>query len=168
MSTDDPYRTPDDPQHQPELGQQPEYGQAPPPPPVYGQQPYDQAPPPAYGQQPYGQQPPPVYGQTPYGGQPYGAPYNLPPSGYVPAPTPGPTGSTIALIVVSAIIVLTCYGIIIGAPSLIMSIIAASKASTDPAGAAHLTKIGWIVLGVLFGIAALAIGVGIAFAVSNG
>ena len=68
---------------------------------------------------------------------------------------------------ISAILVVTCYGIVIGAPSLIMSIIAASKASTDPAGAAHLTKIGWIVLGVLFGIAALAIGVGIAFAISS-
>jgi uncharacterized RDD family membrane protein YckC len=79
-------------------GQQPQYGQQPPPPPGYGQPP----PPPGYGQQPpppagYGQPPPPPgYGQ-PYGApQQYGAPPVYPggPNAYgMPAPVlPGQVG----------------------------------------------------------------------------
>ena len=79
-------------------GQQPQYGQQPPPPPGYGQQPpaYGQQPPPppGYGQQPpaYGQQPPPPpgYGQQPpaYGQQPPG--YPQPPAyGQAADPQPG-------------------------------------------------------------------------------
>jgi uncharacterized RDD family membrane protein YckC len=81
-----------------ESGQQPQYGQQPPPPPGYGQPP----PPPGYGQQPpsygqppaYGQQPPPPpgYGQQPpaYGQQPPGYPqppaYGQPPASGYPQP----------------------------------------------------------------------------------
>ncbi len=81
-----------------ESGQQPQYGQQPPPPPGYGQQPpaYGQQPPPppGYGQQPpaYGQQPPPPpgYGQQPpaYGQQPPG--YPQPPAYGQPAGYPQP------------------------------------------------------------------------------
>jgi uncharacterized RDD family membrane protein YckC len=108
MTSWNPGEPPDPSGQQPQYGQQPPpppgYGQQPPPPPGYGQQPppppgYGQQPP-AYGQQPppppgYGQQPPPGYGQQPpaYGQQPppppgYGQPqYGAPPQ-YPGGPNP--------------------------------------------------------------------------------
>jgi hypothetical protein len=165
--TASPYQPP---YGQPPYGQQPLYGQpqygqpAPGQPPPSGQQ----QPPPPYGQPPaYGQQP--AY-QPPYGGAPpYGYAYPQPPGyatppygGYSqPMPTPG---STIALVVVSGICTLGC---LFGIPSLVLGIIALTKVNTNIAETRRLTRIGWIVFGVLAALAVTAIIVFFAVAVTS-
>ena len=112
-----------------------------PPPTGYGQAPYGQAP---YGEAPYGQLGP---AQTPYGQQPYGStaygqqPYSLPPAPYGPPPQ---NGSALALTIVSAIGTVLCC--LLCLPSLILGIVALSKHSTDPNGAARLARWGWFAL----------------------
>ena len=112
-----------------------------PPPTGYGQAPYGKAP---YGQAPYGQLGP---AQTPHGEQPYGStaygqpPYSLPPAPYSPPPQ---NGSALALTIVSAIATVLCC--LLCLPSLILGIVALSKQSTDPHGAARLARWGWFAL----------------------
>ena len=152
--TQQPYAAPQTP-----AGQQPYPGQQPyaAPQPPAGQQPWP-------GQQPYaGQQP----GYPPAPAYPQQAAYP-PPTGYQPGPYgqaggygPGGTAypaqvttrplapskvSPIMLLVTSALGVLLSG--IVGPPSLVMSIIALMRGSTDPAKAARTTKLGWIVLAV--------------------
>jgi hypothetical protein len=143
----------------------PPYGA--PPSPQQPQQPPYQTPygQPAYGQPPY--QPPQ---QPPYGSQPqYGYGYPQPPGYATPAyggysqPTPTP-GSTIALVVVSGICTLGC---LFGIPSLVLGIIALTKVNTNIAETRRLTRIGWIVFGVVAALAVLAIIVIIAIAAST-
>lgn len=90
---------------------------------------------------------------TPYGSGPHfagtpgyqpGYPYA---HGYV-APRPGPSASTIALAIISALVTMSCYFTIAGLPALVLAIVALVRVERDPAGAERLTKIGWIVLGV--------------------
>ena len=112
------------------------HGQAP-----YAQAPYAQAP---YGQEPYGQLGP---AQTPSGQQPYGSTaYGQPPYALPPAPygAPRQNGSALALTIVSAIATVLCC--LFCLPSLILGIVALSKQSTDPQGAAKLARWGWYAL----------------------
>ena len=124
------------------------------PPPLYGGpppagQPQPYAQPAPYGQpQPYAQ-PAPYYG--PYPGSPQPPGWGTPPYGGYPQPAPTP-GSSIALVVVSGFFVLF---FLIGVPSLIIGIIALTKARFDPAEAKRLTWIGWLVLGVIVAVLVL-------------
>ncbi len=127
--------------------------------------------------------PPQVYGQpappaaNPYGRPaPYGAPamhgppapypgYGPPPPAYGGYPQPAPTpGSTIALVVVSGFFVL---GGLIGVPSLVIGIVALTRARTQPDEAKRLTWIGWLVLGILLTLLVVVIVIGIAVAAST-
>lgn len=121
--------------------------------PPYGGAPYGQAP---YGQSPYGQ---PPLGQSPYGQPPSGP---MPPPGQVPppylyAPPPPPNSSAIVLTVLSALTVMTGYCCIIGIGPLVFGILGITQNSTDPEGAARMTKYGWVTFGVMFGLVLLAV-----------
>jgi hypothetical protein len=77
-------------------------------------------------------------------------------------PGRGSNGSAIALTVVSGVLFLiSCGGAFLAAvPGLVFGILGMTKHSTDPAGAARLTRIGWIVFAAgllvsLLGLAAL-------------
>ena len=143
-------------------GQQPQYGQQP----GYPQPPYPQP----YGQAQYGQ---PQYGQPPYGQPQYGqypqpAGYGTPQYGGYPQP-PATPGSTIALVIVSGLFTLGC---LFGIASLILGIIALTKVRTELDECKRLTKIGWIVFGVLAGVGLVAavviIGIFASIDTSNG
>jgi hypothetical protein len=133
-------------QPQPQYGQQPGYPQ-----PQYPQTPYSQTPygQPQYGQPQYGQ---PQYGQPQYGQYPQPAGYGTPQYGGYPQP-PATPGSTIALVIVSGLFTLGC---LFGIASLILGIIALTKVRTELDECKRLTKIGWIVFGVLAGVALVA------------
>jgi hypothetical protein len=77
-------------------------------------------------------------------GYPPGYPYV---HGYI-APRPGPSASTIALTILSALATMSCYFTVVGLPALVLAILALVRVEQDPAGAERMTKIGWIVLGV--------------------
>lgn len=94
---------------------------------------------------------PPVMYQGP--GVPPGTP---PPYPYMSAPTPANT-SAIVLVVLSSLALMTGYCCYIGIPSLILGILGLTKNSTDPEGAARLTKIGWITFASLAIITVLAV-----------
>jgi hypothetical protein len=152
--------------HQPVSEQQPDAGppapyDAPQPPATFAPPQYSPAPPyGGYGPPPQGA---PQYGPAPYGsyGQPAG--YGTPPYGGYPQPTPT-SGWTIALVVVSGFCVFTG---LIGVPSLVLGIIALTKARTDPAEARRLTWIGWLVLGILVALLVVFLVVVVAIAVSS-
>lgn len=117
----------------------PGYGQpatpgayVPPPPPGYTPTPAGYGPPPGLGV-------PQAYGQP---GYPQPAMYSAPPSNPTPA-------STIVLLVLSAFLTISCYFSLAGLPPLVLSIVALTKNSTDPAQCKKLTKIGWIVFAIL-------------------
>jgi hypothetical protein len=129
-----------------------------PPAPPQPHYPPPQQPPPPYGQPPYGQ---PPYGQPGYYPQPPG--YGTPPYGGYPQPTPTP-GSSIALVVVSGILTLSC---LFGIPSLVIGIVALTKVSTNIEETRRLTRIGWITLGVFGAIAIVAVVGLMAVAISN-
>jgi hypothetical protein len=147
---------PQQPQQPAPYGQQPGYPQ-----PQYPQ-PYGQ---PQYGQPQYGQ---PQYGQPQYGQYPQPAGYGTPQYGGYPQP-PATPGSTIALVIVSGLFTLGC---LFGIASLILGIIALTKVRTELDECKRLTKIGWIVFGVLAGVALVAaiviIGIFASFDTSNG
>jgi hypothetical protein len=127
------------------------------PAPAYGAQPQPYgAQPQPYGAQPqpYGAQPQP-YGAQPYGGQAPGYGYAAPGYGYSP-PSSGTPGTTIALIVVSAVSIVTCFLTLAGIPGLIIGIIAATRAGNDPAGSRRMTRTGWIVYGVVAALGVIA------------
>jgi hypothetical protein len=158
-----PFSPPQQPPPHPPYGQQPP--QQPPPYPPYGQQPPQQPP---YGAQPgYGQQPPygpgGYYPGQPFPGYPQPPGYATPAYGGYPQPTPTP-GSTIALVVVSGILTLSC---LFGIPSLVIGIVALTKVNTNIAETRRLTRIGWITLAVIGGIAIIAAIVLIAVAISQ-
>jgi hypothetical protein len=132
---------------------------------------------------PYPENPP---GQTPAGGgylpggyQPQGTQGHqgypggpVLPSGatnpFGPPPTASqPNTSAIVLTVLSGIATLSVYCACIGIPPLIFGILGITKQSTDPEGAARMTKIGWIVFAVMSVLALLAIAGFIAFAVMS-
>lgn len=135
---------------------------SPPPPPSFG---YGQPPiPPTYGQAPaYGESPasgPPAWNQTPGVGQPYpsyrpgqpapgmaygGYGYPMPSPPYAAGPPAG-KASIITLLVLSAL--LTSMTCLLGIPSLVLSIIALGRATTDGASAKRLSRIGWVVFAV--------------------
>jgi hypothetical protein len=141
-----PYGSPYPTQDQVQAGPQPQYGQQP----EYAPQPgYPQ---PGYGQPGYGQ---PGYGQPGYG-QPQGYAYGMPPGGYA-APA-SLSGNTIALLVVSGLLTLSCG---LGIVGLVFAIIAASKKDV-PVESAKYTRWGWIALVATFALAILG---GILFAV---
>jgi hypothetical protein len=124
-----------------------------PPPQVYGQ-PAPRAP------DPYA----PRYGPPPaYGGYSQPAGYGTPASGGYPQPAPTP-GSSIALVVVSGFFVL-CG--LIGVPSLVIGIVALTRARTQPDEAKRLTWIGWLVLGILLALVVVIIVIVIAVAAST-
>lgn len=102
-------------------------------------------------------------------GQPSGPPL---PSGApnpfgTPPPSSQPNTSAIVLTVLSGVATLTVYCACIGLPSLIFGILGITKQSTDPEGAARMTKIGWIVFGVMTLLTVLAIAGVIAAAVMS-
>ena len=102
-------------------------------------------------------------------GQPAGPPL---PSGApnpfgTPPPSTQPNTSAIVLTVLSGVATLTVYCACIGLPSLIFGILGITKQSTDPEGAARMTKIGWIVFGVMTLLTVLAIAGFIAVAVMS-
>lgn len=119
------------------------------------------------GYQPQGTQGYPGY---PGGsGQPAGPPL---PSGApnpfgTPPPSSQPNTSAIVLTVLSGVATLSVYCACIGLPSLIFGILGITKQSTDPEGAARMTKIGWIVFGVMTLLTVLAIAGFIAVAVMS-
>ncbi|GAA3608709.1 hypothetical protein GCM10022199_10550 [Marihabitans asiaticum] len=126
---------------QPPYGQQPGYDQ-----PGYGQQGYDQS---GYGQQPY----PAASGYQQPGGQyPATNPYAQP----RPAGSSDANVSAIILTVLSGLATVSCYCTLIGIAPLIFGILGIVKQGTDPAGAAKMTKIGWIVFAVLTVLAIIA------------
>lgn len=96
-------------------------------------------------------------------GLPSGAPN---PFGTLP-PSTQPNTSAIVLTVLSGVATLTVYCACIGLPSLIFGILGITKQSTDPEGAARMTKIGWIVFGVMTLLTVLAIAGFIAVAVMS-
>ena len=122
------------------------------------------------GYQPQGTQGYPGYPGYPSGsGQPSGPPL---PSGApnpfgTPPPSSQPNTSAIVLTVLSGVATLTVYCACIGLPSLIFGILGITKQSTDPEGAARMTKIGWIVFGVMTLLTVLAIAGVIAAAVMS-
>jgi hypothetical protein len=146
------------------------YGQQQPTPPAEppGSNPYaQQPPPPAYVQQP----PPPPYGQAqPYGQTQSGQQY--PAYGQQPYATGQPAeanGSAIVLTILSGVSLLFCN--ILAIASLVVGIVALTKNTTDHEGSRRLTKIGWIVFAVCWGIGILgliAYVIFIAAAISNG
>jgi hypothetical protein len=145
-----------------------------PPPQVYGQ-PAPRAPdpyaPPAPASLPT--TPPPPYGQPaaypgygpppPYGGYPQPAGFGTPAYGGYPQPAPTP-GASIALVVVSGFFVI-CG--LIGVPSLVIGIVALTRARTEPDEARRLTWIGWLVLGILLALVVVIVVIAIAVAVST-
>ena len=55
------------------------------------------------------------------------------------------------------LLLVTCGGAFLASiPGLVMGIVGMTKQSTDPAGAARITKIGWIVFGALLVLSILA------------
>lgn len=105
--------------------------------------------------------PPP--GQPPAPGElPPGAP--LPPPYPYPPPTP-PNTSAIVLTVLAGVATMTGYCCYIGIPGLIFGILGIAQQSSDPEGAARMTRIGWIVCGVLTLLTFLAIAAIIVIAV---
>ena len=122
------------------------------------------------GYQPQGTQGYPGYPGYPAGsGQPAGPtlPSGAPnPFGTLP-PSTQPNTSAIVLTVISGVATLTVYCACIGLPSLIFGILGITKQSTDPEGAARMTKIGWIVFGVMTLLTVLAIAGFIAVAVMS-
>lgn len=88
-------------------------------------------------------------GYAGYGWGPPPAGYGWGPPGYPYPPRPGPSGSTIALTIVAALLTMSCYFTIAGLPSLVMAILALVRNDQDPEGARRLTRNGWIVMGVV-------------------
>ena len=84
-----------------------------------------------------------------------------------PPPSTQPNTSAIVLTVLSGVATLSVYCACIGLPSLIFGILGITKQSTDPEGAARMTKIGWIVFGVTTLLTVLAIAGLIAAAVMS-
>jgi hypothetical protein len=132
------------------------YGQQPSSPPSYPpvSNPYAQQPPVQPYDQPYDQPQQPYGAQQPYGqpqpGQQYGA------YGQQQYGTGQPTqtnGSAIALTIVSVLSL--CNFLTIA--SLILGIIALTRTSTDPESSRRLTKIGWIVFAVSWGLVILGV-----------
>ena len=74
------------------------------------------------------------------------------------------SGWTIALVVVSAFCL---FFVLVGVPSLVIGIIALTKARTEPAEAKRLTWIGWLVLGILLAVLVVFVVVVVALAVST-
>lgn len=119
--------------------------------PYGGAPPYGQASP-SSGIPPYGQVSPyPAYGQappyTPYGQAPPYPPYGEAPSSLYQ--TPQQNVSAIVLTIVSALLTVSCYFSLVGIVPLVIAIIALTKQGTDITGSRRLSRIGWIVLGVL-------------------
>lgn len=129
------------------------YGTAPEPP-TYG------APPPPPAPYPYGQGPaaysPPVAYVPPV---PYGAPAHPTAAGYQvpPMPTtyvaPRQNTSAIVLTIVAGIMTVSCYFTLIGVVPLILGIVAMTRQNSDWEGSQRLSRIGWIVMAVLGGLA---------------
>ena len=106
--------------------------------------------------QPYG-----AYGQPAAYGQPVG--HSTPPYGGYPQPASTP-GATIALVVVSGFFVLMG---LIGVPSLVIGIVALTRARSDPEDAHRLTWVGWLVLGILVALVVLIVVIAFAVAAST-
>lgn len=88
--------------------------------------------------------------QGPYTGIPHGSAGPVQQPGYgAPVRHGGVPTSTIILLVVSGISVVTGFLFIPGIAPLVLAIVAMVRAGRDPAGARHLTRIGWIVYGVV-------------------
>ncbi len=120
--------------------------------------------PPPYAGQPPATYPPPYAGQPPpYGAYPQPVGYGTPPYGGYPQPVPT-SGWTIGLVVVSAFCL---FFALVGVPSLVIGIIALTKARTEPAEAKRLTWIGWLVLGILLAVLVVFVVVVVALAVSS-
>lgn len=100
------------------------------------------------GYQP-GAVPPPPYGAAGYGAAGYGV------GAYATPSQPVPT-STVVLLVLSGLATLSCWFTLAGLAPLVLAIVAMSRHRADPAAAARLTRIGWIVFAVLAGLLVLA------------
>ena len=177
-------------------GQAPQYGESAPPPsygnaPAYGQAPqYGESAPrygsaPAYGQSaPYGRTEKDPYAQGQQGGYDgsngygqgqqggYGGydGYGQQPGYYAAQPQQGAgtNVSAIVLTVLAGLTTLSCYFSLAGVPALVFAIIALTKQNSDMAASRRMTKIGWIVWGVLMVVVVIAIVVIIAVVVSHG
>lgn len=88
-----------------------------------------------------------------------------PPYPYAP-PTP-PNTSAIVLVIISSLALVTGYCCYIGIPGLVLGILGITKQSSDPEGAARLTKIGWITVAVLTALTVVAVGLVILLAVPS-
>lgn len=140
-----------------------------------GQQPQPQQPQP---QQPGYTPPPTAYGT---GGYPPAGPPQVPPGGYgytggpgygyggyAPAAPPAPTPtSTIVLLVISALLTLSCYFTLAGVAPLVMSIVALTRYRTDMESTRRLTRLGWIILGSLSALIAIGLVVFFGFLIAS-
>lgn len=171
----------DQPDSRPDSEQPPSWPATPPPPSPWGAPGGEQGqqPPPAPPQPPPQPQPPTAYGT---GGYPPPGPPQGPPGGYgytggpgygyggyAPAAPPVPTPtSTIVLLVISALLTLSCYFALVGVAPMVMSIVALTRYRTDLESARRLTRLGWIILGSLSVLIAIGLVVVFGFLVTSG
>lgn len=88
------------------------------------------------------------YGQ-PHVQAPWPAPYQ-PPPGYSPYPPSRPMNtSALILVIISAMMVLTCYCAPAAIVPLILGILGLTKNESEPSSAASYAKWGWVILAVL-------------------
>ena len=95
---------------------------------------------------PHTSRPRQAYGQAP----PYGDPTTYGPGPYAAPGTygaPQRNGSALALTITAGILSVLCCSVLT-VPALILGIVGLSKQSTDPEGAARMTRYGWIAFGV--------------------
>lgn len=119
---------------------------------------YGAPPPPApypYGQGPAAYPPPSAYVPP----APYGTPAHPTTAGYPVPPMPAtyvaPRQNTSALVltIVAGIMTVSCYFTLIGVVPLILGIVAMTRQNSDWEGSQRLSRIGWIVMAVLGGLA---------------
>lgn len=99
-----------------------------------------------------------------------GGPGQIPGTGQYANPTPA-SPSTIALTIVSGVLTISGICCIVGIVPLILGVVAMTQNSSDPAQAAKLTRIGWIVLvllSVLFVLAIIGAVIGVMYGASAG
>jgi hypothetical protein len=102
---------------------------------------YQPGQPPGYAQ---GYQP----GYAPGYSTPEAPPPFHPAYGYA-APVAPTNVSAIVLTVIAGLLTISCYFSLAGIPGLVLGIIALTQNNSDPAGSRRMSKIGWIVLGVV-------------------
>ena len=63
--------------------------------------------------------------------------------------------------------ILSCFGVLHGIVGLVFGVIALAKQSSDPEGSRRISRIGWIVFGVLVVLAVIGAIIAVAIGVAN-